>query len=34
MRVPSLSTVPFAVLVALVLALFTSGIVVGAAGAR
>ena len=33
MRVPSLSTVRFAVLTALVLALFTSGIVVGAAGA-
>jgi hypothetical protein len=33
MRVPSLSTARFAVLVALVLALFTSGIVVGAAGA-
>lgn len=33
MRVPSLSTARFAVLVALVLALFSSGIVVGAAGA-
>jgi hypothetical protein len=33
MRVPSISTVRFAVLVALVLGLFTSGIVAGAAGA-
>ena len=33
MHVPSLSTVRFAVLVGLVLALFTSGMVVGAAGA-
>jgi len=32
MRVPSISTVRFAVLVALVLGLFTSGIVAGAAG--